>query len=504
MTKKCLLSLSLSVMMGIFLSGCTKSVQTAYYEVIPDNSVAVAGVKINRLFEKSEAGEKLLEWTRQHQMPGNREKLEAILKNGNESGLDLNENVYLFATTVEGTQGGVVAKMDDIAKLKEIFRLMQAEGGTEALTEKNGYFRTVVGDMVWLFNEHLWLGIVIQNTPEKAFEYAEQLLKQKSSGEIGKNECFKKLKNADSDMAFWVSFAEIAKNNDSAASYKLANGMDLSKADFLATLNFDPGKIDFSYELISEDPVVKAWMAMTGLMNNRFLNFFPSSTIFYWGGNLDGEKIAEQLKNDKELTSQLKIDNLNESLKILSAFKGDFSLGVPSFSPIGIPSILAYAEVRDAYPAEALARTLQQQATEVKKVGANAYETRVPMLGMTIYFGVKDKSFYLTDDASLYSDLNKEVAKPLGNTPQAAGLKNATMAGILNIEEALQSPVVQMGIYQMTGQREGASLLQTLSIFSYAELLGNANKVRLNIYLKDKEQNSLKTLVEEGERLTLR
>lgn len=503
MIKKCLLSLSLFVTIGMFLSGCTKSVQTAYYEVIPDNSVAVAGIQVNRLFEKSGAGEKLLEWSRQHQISGNLEKLEAVLKNGNESGLDLNEKVYLFATTTEGSQGGVVAKMEDIAKLKEIFKLMQEEGGTEALTEKNGYFRTIVGDMAWLFNENLWLGIVIQSTPEKAFEYAEQLLKQKSSGEIGKNECFKKLKNTDSDMAFWISFAEIVKNGNSAASYKLPNGMDLSEADFLATLNFDPGKIDFSYELISEDPVIKAWMAMTGLMNNRFLNFFPSSTIFYWGGNLNGGEIAEQLKNNKELTSQLKVGDLNESMKILSAFKGDFSLGIPSFNPIGIPSVLAYAEVKDAYPAEALARTLQQQAMEVKKTGENAYETRVPMLGMTVYFGVKDKTFYLTDDASLYPVLNKEAAKPLGNTPQAAGLKNTTMGCILNLEEALQSPVVQMGIYQMAGQQGGASLLQTLSIFSYAELLGNSNKARLNIYLKNKEQNSLKTLVEEGERLAL-
>lgn len=82
--------------------------------------------------EKSDAGEKLSAYAGQYVTPEIAGKLDLFLKNGNESGLDLNENVFLFTADCEGA----VAKVADLSKLKETFQILQQQGKCEALSKK--------------------------------------------------------------------------------------------------------------------------------------------------------------------------------------------------------------------------------------------------------------------------------------------------------------------------------------------------------------------------------
>lgn len=495
--KQLLSSWVLLTAVGIFFAGCTKTVQKAYYDVIPENASAIGSIKINRLLEKSDAGEKLSAYAGQYVTPEMAGKLDLFLKNGNESGLDLNANVFLFTADCEGA----VAKVADLSKLKESFQILQQQGKCEALSKKNGYSRTVIGgEFACLFNEQVLLGLNVQSSAEETFATAEKLLTAQSAANISETEGFKDMVAADSDIAWWFSFKKLGED-PGTQSNPLLNGVDISKISILGTLNFENGKIGLTYKILSDDPVMKQWMAQAGNLNNSLLNYFPATTLCYAAAHINGEQLCQQLEKNEAWSQALQV-NKDELLKVLSAFDGDFSWGISAFNPMGIPNILAYAQAKNAYPVQLLALTLQQpqigQMVEVKNKGKNAYEAKINMVGMTVYFGEKDGLLYLTNDSDSFKNLGKKAKKPLGDTPWTAGLKNAGSALLLNVEELLESPFIQMSIYQMQGPQQGAIMLQALSMFSYVEALGVNNTAYLNIYMKDKEQNSLKVLIQEG------
>lgn len=495
--KQLLSSWVLLTAVGIFFAGCTKTVQKAYYDVIPENASAIGSIKINRLLEKSDAGEKLSAYAGQYVTPEMAGKLDLFLKNGNESGLDLNANVFLFTADCEGA----VAKVADLSKLKESFQILQQQGKCEALSKKNGYSRTVIGgEFACLFNEQVLLGLNVQSSAEETFAAAEKLLIAQSTANISETEGFKDMVAADSDIAWWFSFKKLGED-PATQSNPLLNGVDISKISILGTLNFENGKIGLTYKILSDDPVMKQWMAQAGNLNNSLLNYFPATTLCYAAAHINGEQLCQQLEKNEAWSQALQV-NKDELLKVLSAFDGDFSWGISAFNPMGIPNILAYAQAKNAYPVQLLALTLQQpqigQMVEVKNKGKNAYEAKINMVGMTVYFGEKDGLLYLTNDSDSFKNLGKKAKKPLGDTPWTAGLKNAGSALLLNVEELLESPFIQMSIYQMQGPQQGAIMLQALSMFSYLEVLGVNNTAYLNIYMKDKEQNSLKVLIQEG------
>ncbi len=496
--KQLLSSLVLLMAMGIFFAACTETVQKAYYDAIPENASAIGSIKINRLLEKSDAGEKLSAYAGQYVTPEIAGKLDLFLKNGNESGLDLNENVFLFTADCEGA----VAKVADLSKLKETFQILQQQGKCEALSKKNGYSRTVIGgEFACLFNEYVLLGLNIQSTAEETFATAEKLLTAQSTANISETQGFKDMVAVDSDIAWWFSFKKWGEES-LAQSNPLLNGVDISQISILGTLNFENGKIGLTYKILSDDPVMKQWIAQAGNLNNSLLNYFPATTLCYAAAHINGEQICQQFEQNEAWNQALQQVNKDELVKVLSAFDGDFSWGISAFNPMGIPNVLAYAQAKNAYPVQLLALTLQQpqmgQVVEVKNKGKNAYEAKINMVGMTVYFGEKDGLLYLTNDSDSFKNLGKKVKKPLGDTPWTAGLKNAGSALLLNVEEMLASPFIQMSIYQMQGPQQGALMLQALSMFSYVEALGVNNTAYLNIYMKDKEQNSLKVLIQEG------
>ena len=122
---------------------------------------------------------------------------------------------------------------------------------------------------------------------------------------------------------------------------------------------------------------------------------------------------------------------------------------------------------------------------------------------MDFYFGVKEGNlFYLTNDPEIYRNLEKAVENPWSKTVMASGMKESYGGIVMNIEELLHSPVVLLMLQQAVGRQQVVILQKALSEFSYMELLTLApNQAVWNIYMKNKDRNSLKTLIEAGKEL---
>lgn len=497
MTKKLWIFCLLGALIGLI--GCREPKVRVYSEVIPGNADAVIAVKMNRVWRKSGMTEKWGDWFSRQE---NIKRLQLLVKDCNASGLDLDENIYLFVAGDGEQQEGMVARVIDKAMLKENLEAAAAAGTAEILSERGGYSRAVIGEkIICMFDTNVLLCINIGTTRETAFQYAEELLKRPGGDSFEETEKFRQLNAADKDIAVWIAGNLIF---ESQSLLMIANGINPADIHVLGTMNFENGKIGISCRMQSDVPAVQEWLARITKMKNHFLDFFPASSICYWGNAIDGKQVAAQLEKagfgDKTVSPQ----DRTEALKIISAFNGDISWGITEFSPLGIPAVLAYAQVENNYPAKALASAVQVYGgglLDIRNTGEGKYEAYMKMFDMSVWFGVEKGVFYLTNDREMYRNIGKEVLQPLGKLEWVAGLKKADTGFLLDIEKFLQSPAVRMGIYRIYGyfSPRNEAVFHFLSAFSYLEIVGIKDSVYLNLYMKEKERNSLKVLLDEVE-----
>lgn len=498
------------------LCSCQKSATSGnYYEVIPATSKFICAVNVNQLITKGDVSQQV-----EARMTGllgkdmdmdaaALEKVQQILKNGNESGLDFSDYVFGF-TGSEQENIAIVAKVTDISKLKAVFDCIGQQKGCTPLTAQGDYHQTVLdGNMVCTFNSELILCMVSKNV-DYSKEYSLRLLNKKEIRSIVSNPCFQKMLEGKSDFELLSSMEnlpEAVKAN--MAVYTAQMSFDITKMYVIGSLNFEEGKVSLKYELTATDPaIITAMREQVDYMSkisDRFLTYYPASTLLYMIYSCNGVRMNEMLDKNN-LWKYIPADQA-ETEKIIASLDGDIACGITGLSVMGMPNVLAYAQVKDTYLADCLAGLVKGkmgQTGVLKDKGNHNYEFNVQMINMNFYFGVKNGNlFYLTNDQEAYANLGKAVKDPFSSSAMVSDIKGTLGGIILNIESLLQSPIVSLSLYQMVGQQQGALMQKVLSEFSYTELLNvTETGVVWNLYLKNKQQNSLKTLIDLGNELS--
>lgn len=491
--------LSLKIFLGIFLVVFTAACQkqesaTPYYQVIPGEAYSVLSVKVNRIIEKAGGDENLISFLALFQKQLDQkilQQLQEILKNGREYGLNLEENVYVFSEASEG-QIGIVAKVADEARTEKAFK----NAGLSVETDAKGYRHAVLDKrLVCYFNESVLLCVTTLEGTADIENYALALMNLTPENSLSQKETFIKLRSSAEDISF-LKKGQFSEEEDMLYAAEI----DPAKVDILGGVNFENGLVNIYYSYFSSDRITAERLAK----GYKFLrkekeslsDLYPASTFFYFTTNLDGTQLAKEVeeRNFPELQQ-----NKIAIQKFLSALNGECALGCLNISPLGIPSFLLYAKVDNDYPLEYLIQFVQQEfgnTIQIRKTGNSAYEIKVVMVNVDIYAGIKDGLLYMTNDNSVYRNRGKKVADPLHDSPLFAHLNRAYIGAFMNVEAALQSPVIQLGLSQWK-QGVGALILQFLSECSYLEIYQESpEKTVLNIHLQNQAQNSLKTLLE--------
>lgn len=268
----------------------------------------------------------------------------------------------------------------------------------------------------------------------------------------------------------------------------------------IGSLNFEKGKITSEAGYTSDDKdALKKFedFSPANKQTNAFLNRFPASTIYYTGLNLNGEKLYNIVEpNLSNLPTPVNTDELK---KLLSSINGDMAIGITKLGMMGIPSVLFYSEVKDNYP---LTFIQEQAKGKIQLIpnGEDAWKINIPMLNMNLFFGIRDKQFYFTNDIDAYNAITEQSANPLGKTPQGAVLKESYACIYLSFSSLMQLPVLDM-LFQGMGT-QGQALKSELSTIDYLDIL-NLNKTEAvgNLYLKNKDENSLKVIINEMEKI---
>lgn len=235
--------------------------------------------------------------------------------------------------------------------------------------------------------------------------------------------------------------------------------------------------------------------ATTRPIQNNLLKYFPQSTLALVSMGVNGEEVFKYLQQNEEFQRGISVKQFNELKVLFDAFENDMTAGLVNVTLQNAPTFLAYAEIKN----NDVLKTQYDKKAElgfrrgegIIRLSDNDYVYKSRSLNL--FFGIKDKTFYATNDELLYKSIGKTSDPSAAKTEYASEIKGKNIAFVINIEAICSLPVVKM-LAQFGGQ-EAATALSLCENVTYLEITGNTQKANISLKMKDKDVNSLKQIV---------
>lgn len=510
MVKKLISRLSVLAVLIVFLAACSK--KSEYTNVIPADATAIASINLKTLAEKAglnnkeneEVKQKMLNAFKSEANAATFQQLEKVINNPSESGIDVMSPIYLFTAT-SFPYTAIVAQVNSEGNLRSNLEILAKEQLCQPVIKEDGYSFTTIGDAGLLaFNESTALIVATNGTSvtTKIKEAIALLMKQTAENSISKNAGFKKMQEKKGEIAFFASVAAIPDMYASQVSVGLPANVNPKDIMMLGNLSFEKGKVALQFEHYTENKEVEALLkkqekAFTKL-NTSLLKYFPESTLTFFNVGVNGAELYNLLIENKEFRNNVSIAKAAEVKELFNSFSGDISAGLLNVSMMNnSPTLLAYADVKNGDALKTLYSNKQalglKKGEDILQLGENEYVYKSK--AMNLFFGIKDKQLYATNDEMLYKSIGKSIDKSIKDAEYASDMKGKNFFWVLNMEAILEMPVVKMMIG--FGGEEYQMYYNLASKVSFLELSSESGgKTEIDLILQNKDDNALKQIVD--------
>lgn len=504
MNKRICLKLSAWIMLLFVATACSKKAE--YTNAIPSDTGILFSFNLNELGKKAGGSEenkvvieKVTEMLSQSNLQAaTADQLKAILKDPKELGIDLREPVYIFRSTDFPT--AVVAKVSDESKLQDLIGLCEKEQSCTPIAEGDGYrFTTMDNRLILAFNASTVIMTEYKGEEnlEKAKENVAQALKQKAENSIASDEGFRKAVAMKKDITLYVSYGALPKMYTDILRSSMPTFTLWENMIILGGLSFEKGQIVMDMEPYSTNAETKAYIEKqyesTLPLKNKYLTYFPTSTLAYFSAGINGEKAVANLQ-ESNIPAQMPAGLKPILEQVLKPLHNDLAMGV--FMENGMPTVLLCAEVQDENYLKDLYEEGSKQnlwkKNEVRQV--NDRELVFQSL-FKVYFGIKDKNLYITNGEQLYKDLMAGKEPKNEEMPYAGKLKGMNSGFILNIEAVCALPEVTIAM-QSLRDKDVQALWEVIQKMSHIEVTSEGQHAQILFGLKDKDENALKFIVD--------
>lgn len=491
----------------VLMASC--SPRSEYVNVLPKDAAMVVSVDLKTMADKSgingKEGEQVvakLKDALKSGLEGEAGKMaEKIVENPSESGLALTEEVYLFVTP-HANAFGLVAKMESESKLKDLLQALQQEQICTAPKSESGCTWVQMGSTLCVFNRDAFL--LVGREQGDALDLKDTLLawmRQDAAGSFASTSDFDKLSRAKGEICAVTNLSFIP--NELTMQMRMGMPADLKLEDikYLLSVCFENGKIVVDAETLTENKALvelyERQMKCTSPIKGSYMEYFPASTLFWMGGNIDGASVYDMLCENATIRQALESPMLPVDIRrIFSAIQGDIALGYHSITG---NELLMYADVtnKDFLQAfEDLRPLLALTGGQMKLIstGQDQYEFR--MYRQSIWFGVKDNSFYLSNNERLADEAGRRYGASLQNTPWAKDVKQNRVFMAFNAAQLAKDINGNPMMRSMMGSGNAALAGTVLNACDYIDLMAPDWKGgQMNIVMKDKDTNVLKQIL---------
>lgn len=503
--KKIVLGFALLAVVMLVASCSPKS---EYINAIPKDAAMVMSFDFKTMAEKSgingKEGEKVvakLTDALKSGLEGEAYKTaEKIIQHPSESGLSFSDKVYMFITP-HSNAFALLAKVDNEGKVKDLLEALKNEQICTELKSENGCIWTQMGTALCVFNNSTFL--LMDSNKGDALSLKGSLfalMRQDAENSFTKTRDFAKMDAAKGEIVTVMNMSFIP--NDITMQMRMGMPADLKLEDikYLLSATFEKGKIVVDVETLIENKDLIAMYEKqsdaSAPIKGTYMEYFPANTLFWAGGNINGKGIYDLLCENPAIKQTLANPMLPIDIEsIFSSIKGDVAIG---YSSLLTNDLLVYADVtnkdflqsfEDLRPL--LAMTGGQM--QLNSTGKDQYEFR--MYRQSIWFGVKDNMFYISNNEKLADEAGRRYGVSLQNTPWADEVTKNRFFMAFNAAQLVKNVKENPQLMRMLGS-DAAVFNAVLGPCEYIDVMAPDWKgAQMNIVMKDKDVNVLQLIV---------
>lgn len=344
-------------LLALFLTACTDG--NLYTNVIPKDASIVASVNLQQMAEKGELtgedgkafAEILGKSTKGELNEKEMEIFNNVLTNPKESGLDLQKNVYLFATP-KIEYSGLLFAVSDVDKFAILSGLLVSQNVCEPFIEENGcHFSNVDNKTLVMYNDNVFLTVFSEksSTPDKLREVAFSWIANSEENSYVITDEFKVMSKSKADIAIAGSLDCLPEEQAQIFRIAMPKGIDLKDMAGVFAMNFEKGKLQVDIETIFKSDAAKELAKQQqkiydGNLKGKFLDKFLDNSIMYLGFTCNGKEAYSVLMENEILKSQIDEAGLPfDFQKVIESLDGEIAMALAIGKPI--PQIALYAEV---------------------------------------------------------------------------------------------------------------------------------------------------------------
>ena len=503
--RKTVLEFALLVIVA-FLASCSQ--ESKYINAIPQDAAMVMSFDFATIAEKGgmngKEGEKVVTKLTDALKSGLEGKayktVEEIIRNPSESGLSFTEKVYLFITP-HSNAFALLAKVDNEGRVEGLLEALEEEQICTELKSENGCTWTQMGDALCAFNKGTFL--LMRSNKGDALSLKGSLLalmRQDTGGSFVKTNDFAKLNAAKGEIATVMNLSFIPSDLTMQMRMGMPADMRLEDIKYLLSATFEKGKIVVDIEtLIENKELVTMYEKQSEIMapiKGIYMEYFPANTLFWAGGNINGKGIYDLLCGNPTIKQSLENPMLPVDIEsIFTSIQGDIAVG---YSSLTSNELLVYADVTNKDFLQSfeelrplLAMTGGQM--QLNSTGKDQYEFR--MYRQSIWFGVKDRMFYLSNSGKLADEAGRRYGVSLQNAPWADEVTGNRFFMAFNAAQLVKSFRENPNLARLLGG-DATVFNAVLGPCEYIDMMvPDWRKAQMNIVMKDKDTNVLQLIV---------
>lgn len=499
---KHLKKLALPLIALLLITSCTNDAD--YANLIPNDANVVAKLNVAQILEKANLNadntlsETLLNGIKDADMSDKtKEKLESIIENPEELGIDIRKPIYFYMSDNENF--GIVGAVSDNAMLEDLLSIASSEGICSDICNEEIYsYVTIENEAVIAFDETRLVihplsfdekddNSTLTNNINTQFRYGAE----KS---IVSNESFSKLLTDNRDMAYYVTgkiINQVAEENHNVrAMMEMYESLNIKaeEIDHITSLNFESGETNLTYESIPTSEEAEETLNLLedcySEISGIHFDYLKSSSVIAIACGFNGEGFTKFLYE----TGILNIinDNISNSekelvttvLETLKSVNGDITIGIDELSSETMPKCKAIVETKD----NSLFNMLElcfNQSGEFQQISDSQYTLGFGNNSMT--FGVNGAdTYFVVGDTQL-----EEESSPL----ESSEFKGKKFCANIYIDELINADIVED--YFQYNQEYKLFAKPIIKKISNVEITANSRKAELKIKMKDSDTNLL-------------
>ena len=478
-----------------------------YTQVIPSDASVVVSVDIPYIMKTSGLANKTPDELKSMADKIYNPALKALVQDPAATGLSLKDKAYLFAS-VNKDEPTLVFKVADKGKLEKTFKQLITDGMCDDIEDHGSYEWTLFHGVGYCaFNKRVLMIVTAADiAPDNVMVRVRDLMKQGKGDCILSNPAFEHLEKTSAEMNMYLSLDAFPQVSTMSMMMGVPGNVSLRNMRLLAHVNFMSGRVVTDGEYFTTDKDLQKYFdgesTKTKAINKTFLNRIPQTVMAAMTVNMTGDKIYQLLLGSSTFKGEMNKFKNNPKFKAADFFNsinGDVAMAFTGFNQYSDPKLDIYISMPQAKLDEAFKNlTSQMQTAGLSMRPSSAQGEYVfdnKQMKLTVYATQGEGFLYLTNDDQTQHPATAAVQSPLFASTLEGMQRRPTGYIVINPQSILGDSYFQTllrGIGNI-----GKSITKTLGACSAVEAYNTGNnKFRLNIYMKNKQDNILKNILD--------